>query len=51
MSDITTTMSESYFTLEKQIDNVLNMIANNQKPNIIKLSRDFCVLYQRLQAR
>jgi hypothetical protein len=44
-------MSESYFALEEQIDNALNTITDNQKPNIMKLSRDFCVLYQRLRAR
>jgi hypothetical protein len=44
-------MSESYFALKEQIDNALNTITDNQKPNIAKLSRDFCVPYQRLRAR
>jgi hypothetical protein len=44
-------MSESYFALEEQIDNALNTITDNQKPNIAKLSHDFCIPYQRLRAR
>jgi hypothetical protein len=44
-------MSESYFALEEQIDNALNTITKNQKPNIARLSRDFCVPRQWLRAR
>jgi len=36
-------MTESYFALEEQIDNALNIITDDKTPNILKLSRDFCV--------